>query len=381
MKRYYQIANLWFTIEGDEKGGGYKVITDYFKDKECLQTCDVIPMLNIEIAEDGRDEMNFKPECYSLSKRITFNHDTFHIKKQGRSYSVKNLFKRNKPTDVVLYVPSANSYGLKSKILGTLLGTEVCKHDLYSRFALSVTDYSSLWYIFAITLMKCSCVFVHSGMLALNNKGIVLSGTGGCGKTSTMMELVSNGSGYQYISEDFGIISSEGKLFDMQKKAAIYSTDVKWGNPILVKAINNLPSSLRREWNLKIKMGRIPVHHFSPKELFGDKIAKSANIEKVFFLRRVMSQGNATSRPLQYKEIAERIKNASFRELKELYEILCNIRAVGGQDYWSSYPSIQELESWYMSILEPVLEKVPCYELILPSDAKPNITANHIISL
>jgi hypothetical protein len=218
-------------------------------------------------------------------------------------------------------------------------------------------------------------------MLARDNKGIVLSGTGGCGKTSTMMELISNGSGYHYISEDFGIICSEGRIYDMQKKAAIYSTDVKWGNPILVNAVNSMPHSQKCEWSLKKRFGKIPVHHFSPRELFKDNIVSSAQLEKVFYLSRVMNDGNVSVISSDYKEIAERIKTASFRELKELYEILCNIRAVGGRDYWTSYPSIQDLEQWYLSILEPILEKVPCYELKLPYNAKPQDTVEQIISL
>ena len=380
MKKYYKVANLVFTISGNDNGNGYKAIADYFKDKECEKSS-TTPMLSIEVAEDDRDEMSFAPECYSLSKIITFNHNTYHVKKGGRSYTVKNLFDRNKPSEVILYVPKPNSYSLKGKIWGRFLGAEVCNHDVYTKFALSVTDYSNLWYIFAITLMKVGCVFVHSGMMALDSKGIVLSGTGGCGKTSTMMELISNDSGYQYISEDFGIISSDSKLYDMQKKAAIYLTDVDWGNPLLSKAINKLPKKQLKEWNWKKRIGKIPVHHFSPKELFGDNIAESAVLDKVFFLRRVMSKGQATSKPIEACEIAERIKSASFREIKELYEILSNIRAVGGKEYWDNYPAIQKLEEQYLSIITPALKNASCFELTLPSNAEPKLTAEYILSL
>lgn len=380
MKKYYKVANLVFTISGNDNGNGYKAIADYFKDKECEKS-EATPMLSIEVAEDNRNEMSFAPECYSLSKIITFNHDTFHVKKQGRSYTVKNLFNREKPTEVILYVPNVKTYGIKGKMLGYLFGSDVCNHDLYSRFTLSVTDYSSLWYIFAITLMKCGCVFVHSGMMAKDGVGIVLSGTGGCGKTSNMMELISNGSGYKYISEDFGIISKEGFLYDMQKKAAIYSTDVKWGNPILVNAIKSLPLIQRIEWNIKKRLGRIPVRYFSPKELFGDNIAPTARLDKIFYLRRVMTEGKASSSPMDKDEISERVKTASFRELKELYELLCNIRAVGGKTYWDNYPSVHELEDWYLSILKPVLTKARCFELVLPSNSNPKYTAEQIHTL
>lgn len=380
MKKYYKVANLVFTISGNDNGNGYNAIADYFKDKEFEKT-EATPMLCIEVAEDDHDEMSFAPECYSLSKIITFNQNTFHVKKNGRSYTVKNLFNKEVPTEVILYAPSPSSYGIKDKLSDMLRSQEVSNHDIKSKFVQSITDYSSMWYIFAVTLMKCGCVFVHSGMMAKDEKGIILSGTGGCGKTSTMMELISNGSGYQYLSEDFGIISSDGILYDMQKKAAIYQSDVKWGNPILVEAIKKLPKSLQREWNWKKKTGKNPVHYFSPKELFGANISPKSCVEKVFYLQRVMKEGPVTSRPIEAEEIAERIKTASFRELKEVYELLCNIRAVGGREYWENYPTIQDLEKWYLSILHPVLKKIRCYELVLPYNVKPNKTAEHILSI
>ena len=77
--------------------------------------------------------------------------------------------------------------------------------------------------------------------------------------------------------------------------------------------------------------------------------------------------------------IAERAKTASFRELKELYEILSNIRAVGGVEYYNDYPSVFELENQYTEIMYNAFKDVECYELLVPLRVNPKDTVKFII--
>lgn len=370
MTNHYQIADLHFTISGDN-GRYFKALTEYFAEKG-IEDVGAPSMLDIVVLEN--DDEDFEPECFSLAGSIAFNHSTFRIKKRHYTYTVSNLFDRAKPTRVLLK-PTVSWILTKALIAKP----EVDSHNKYRVFTSAVTNYTCLWYIFAITLMKKDQAFIHCGMMAnrKNKSGIILTGTGGCGKTSLMMELITNGS-YQYMAEDFGIVGKDGKLYDMQKSAAIYQSDVKWGNAYLKQAITNLPAMQRVEWKLKVSLKQNPLHYFSPSSIFGNDICRQSSLARVFYLKRAPKNTEITCKQLTAEAVAERAKTASFREMKELYEILGNIRAVGGEEYYVEYPSIHELEENYKAIFVSAFRNVSCYELQVPLNVNPKDTMKYI---
>ena len=86
-------------------------------------------------------------------------------------------------------------------------------------------------------------------------------------------------------------------------------------------------------------------------------------------------------RKISLEELADRIRFASFRELKELYELLTNIRAVSGTFYADSYPAVSELEDRYKAILMRGLEKANRIHLHLPLGVDPKDTAAIILKV
>lgn len=372
MTKHYQVANLFFTISGN--GGYYNALTEYFSDKE-IEDSQTRSMLDI-IVSDNEDE-GYSPDYFSLAGSVSFNKTSFRVKKKRFSYIVSDLFDVEKTTRVVLIPKKFSKLFQGAMALG---GGVVGEHSKYGVFTHDVANYSCLWYIFAMTLMKYDQLFIHCGMMSkeADNEGIILTGTGGCGKTSIMMELITN-SGYRYMAEDFGIVDKSGDLYDMQKKAAIYQTDVKWGNRYLKKAVSNLPFTQRLEWGLKKAAHRNPVHFFKPIEIFGNEVQNHSKLKKIFYLKRAQKGTEIQCRTLTSEQVAERAKTASFRELKELYEILGNIRAVGGDKYYDSYPSLFTIERKYKEILLSSLNGVDCKELEVPLNVKPKDTVKYIV--
>lgn len=375
----YQVANILFSISGE--GKYFDEITQYFSDKLISDQSPMVD-LTIRVASIGESEDSFSPEFFSLSKSLAFNMTTFRVRRKSFSYAVTNLFCHDLPTEVVLY-PHQRHGALGSVLISIysyLFGSTVGRHTEQQGFVQDVANYNCLWAIFAITLMKKNCAFVHSGMMSRNKKGLILTGTGGCGKTSTMMELLSSNE-WGYIAEDFGILQADTTMYDMQKKAAVYQSDIKWGNPILTKAFYNLSASERMEWEFKNKIGKNPVRYFKPTELFGNRIVHESTLEKTVFLMRTNNNAGISFASITSDEMAHRVTSASFREIREIYEVLCNIRAVGGKKYWSSYPSIDELENRYCEIVKKAFDKTLCYELIIPSNVDPKETASRILQL
>ena len=69
-----------------------------------------------------------------------------------------------------------------------------------------VLSYSLFWYIFNISLLKKNKSFIHAGIYSnSSDEATIITGTGGCGKTSTLFKLLEDNKS-KYISEDFGII-------------------------------------------------------------------------------------------------------------------------------------------------------------------------------
>lgn len=367
----YKVANILFSIEGC--GSYYDALTNYFSEKATAESGKqdlIIKVYPIDAEVD-----NFLPDYYSLSGSIAFNHSSFFIRKKNYSYIVSNLFDNNKPTDVILIPHHADIFERMKSMIRVITFSKYTKYDSFTE---KVAAYDCLWYIFAITLMKKNCVFVHSGMMSKDNLGVILTGTGGCGKTSTMMELITS-SEFKYMAEDFGILDVSGIMYDMQKKAAIYQSDVKWGNKYLLSVVRKLKYGDRLFWNFKNLLKMNPCHLFKPSEIFEDNIEHASKVKDVFFLQRTLPTASIICNIANHDHIAERIKTASFRELKELYEILSNIRAVGGEKYYADYPSITELERKYVRIITQALEHTKCYELVVPLKVKPSLTVKEVL--
>lgn len=378
MCNYYSIGDMIVSIEGNENSNYFLEFTKYFEDKKIDNHDDAERALIIEIRDLSDDNLFFNPKLFSLSGSIAFNEHWFRIRKGIFSYAVGNLFDEHKPTELVLFPRNKKFDGIK-RIGSSLLGSTVGDHNKYERFVSRIANYSCLWYIFALSFMKKRSVFAHCGMMAKDGSGILLTGTGGCGKTSTMIELITN-SGYSFMAEDFGILREDGMLFDMQKKAAIYQSDVKWGNKYLTGAISKLSGFERIGWAYKDAFGLNPHHYFLPSEIFGTKIAHKAELKEAYILQRTPKGTQLRCSEISNNELADRMKTASFREIKELYEVLSNIRAVGGDEYYKYYPDVFELERRYLDIAGKALDKVACYELAVPLNVDPKETASELLA-
>jgi len=376
MVTYYRVGDLCFSVEGS--GKYYDAFADYFSDALRSEVKDSDCMLKIHLLGQ-KEKMKINERFYAVSTSIAFNKDTYRINNSPNyTYAVKSLFQFDRPTEVWVKPKK----GSKSERFFSVPPFRLLfsHHDKYNVFVKRIANYSCLWYIFAITLMKLDSVFIHSGMVGKDDGGIILTGTGGCGKTSTMAELIS-GHGWKYVAEDFGILAGDGRLRLMQKKASVHGSDIKWGDPYLNRAVKGLGPVKKFEWKMKKLLGRNPSNLFKPSEIFGEDIRDGAPLTTVAFLSRVRGINEPEMKRISVSEIAERMRFASFRELKELYEILTNIRAVSGDTYADAYPKVSELEDRYISILKRALEGANLLHLNLPLGVDPKDTARLILDV
>lgn len=362
----YEIAGIGITIEGN--GEYAEAFRDYFKSEE-KSILDENPLLRICI-ENSPDEIMIPAKYYSLSATIAFNDSDYYVKKKDFVYSVSNLFDKEK--QVVLKLCYTRKNSMKNRALTFMRPNNVGVCKKQNKFVDSIMNYEVFLYIFAVLLMRRGKIFVHCGIVEHLNKAIVLAGTGGCGKTSTLFSFLQN-KDFKYIAEDFGILGDDGNVYYMQKKMAVYQSDAKYKNPDVMKALKKLPFRHRMHWGLFRLMKMNPRYRFIPQQLFGeDRVAKKGKTDIIVYMSRIPQNASVSKQDIKIEELCTKIRNASFRELRELIEILYNIRAVGDENTRKAYPAVSELEKEYDEVLKQVLSNKVTGVLEVPLKVNPD---------
>ena len=353
------------SIQG--KGIYAESLRNYFQTEEILTPSESV-LLQV-VVENDPAKVAVPAKYYSLSGKIAFNSAAYCVQEEGYVYSISNLFSITEP--VVLRICCTKKRGLKNQIRALRSPHSVGLGRVQDRFVDSVMNYSCFLYIFAILLMRQDKVFVHCGIFENAGNAYVMCGTGGCGKTSTLLDALQR-DGIKYLAEDFGILGKDGKAYYMPKKMAIYQSDAKYKNPDVIKGLKKLPLTYRAHWKFFELCKRNPRYRFAPEELLGkERVAKEGKLHKILYMSRVRQDMALTREDIDIDELCTKIRHASFRELKQLSEILNNIRAVGDARIRDSYPELTQLELRYEQLLKAILASRNIGWLQVPLKAKP----------
>jgi len=369
-KTFYEIAEVVIAIEGSNECA--EELRKYFEQEKIgSSNCTE----NFLIQVNMEDNIEERVEYWSLSKSIAFNEFEYRVNKKHFVYSVSNLFNKNEKT--ILRINWKRKDSILNYLIGHLRPKGIGAYKNSEMFVDSVMNYEVFLYVFPFVLMKYNKVFIHSGVITQGNEAVIMAGTSGCGKTSALMEFL-NRSGCKYVADDFGILDSSGQAWFIPKKTAIYQSDAKYGNMHIVKALKNISLKEKFFWQVFKLLGLNPRCRFSPYELFNEVgISKKAKLKKLVYLTRKNTKDfNKTS--ITHEEITERIMISSFRELKELNNILGNIRSDGDDDIRVNYPAMEILQEQYKTILYEALKEVEVGLLELPINAVPSDIVDNI---
>lgn len=363
--KYYQIAGINMSIQGE--GIYAESLCSYFQTEEIQVPSE--PVLLQIIVENDPAKVAIPAKYYSLSGKIAVNDTAYCVQEQGYVYSVSNLFSTTE--SVELRICCTRRKSLRSQIRALKSPHSVGLGRAQDRFVDSVMNYACFLYIFAVLLMRQDKIFVHCGIFKNAGSAFVMCGTGGCGKTSALLAALQK-NGFKYLAEDFGILGKDGKAYYMPKRMAIYQSDAKYKNPDVVKGLKALPLIYRMHWKLFELCKRNPRYRFAPMELFGEeRVAKEGILHKVLYVSRVRQDMALTCEDITIDELCTKIRHASFRELKQLSEILNNIRAVGDEAIRNSYPELTQLEMRYEQLLKAILADRNIGWLKVPLKANP----------
>jgi energy-coupling factor transporter ATP-binding protein EcfA2 len=322
-KKIFSVAEIVIEINGSEEL--CDLLANHFLGSEIMSSSESVDLImSFSPIKSFDDEMYY----YSLSGKIGFNNDSFFVKGNEFILLAENLFGEGQSKISIYHSTSKLNLNTIKNIILTVFSTKgFVNHN--NNVINSLMSYSSFYYVFHLVLLKKEKAFIHASVASVNGKGILITGTSGCGKTSTLFELLSNISN-KFIAEDFGIISNEGFTYYNPKMASIYNSDIAHGNEDLINFKKNIMSSLDTLlWWISIILKRNPLRRVSPLTLLSSsRIERTVKLDTVYFFQ-LSNNNSILYSQIDIDEGVERMLKASFRELRALYELLYNIESVG----------------------------------------------------
>ena len=185
--------------------------------------------------------------------------------------------------------------------------------------------------------------------------------------------------GWKYIAEDFGVICADGSIWQIPKRGAISAEDVSYGSSRLIKLIDQLPRVQKVRWNYFSKKGVNPIIAPSLDELYGkENIAQYAKLCKIVYVARSTNE-RIVKKCVSIDEMTSRIKGASFRVIREMYNILYNIQAVADEEIRKNFLEPMDIEKRYCDIISRALENAEYSVLEVPIKVNPNLIKEYVV--
>lgn len=343
-RRYFDVAGLGMIIEGNNEWTAeyWKYFSSIEVEKEIKPSFLVIRIVN---------EINIIERYTSLSHAIQFNENEFVVKKGDYQYKIENLFGQG---TTVVEICHKNVKTLKHKIKNMIGIAEHATNSIKEGVVNHIMGYDFMLWVIPVALMKYDRLFFHCGAMEKDGKAVIITGTGGSGKTGTQLLAMSD-YGYRYMADDFCILSSSGMAYYFPKKIKIYQSDIEYKNKFIYSAYKKLPVTKRINWQILKKMNKDPRGEFYIEKVFKpDEVVKSAPIGEIIYVARTNSKA-INEYMIEDREFSKRTRLASFREIRELYNILSNICSAGDERIRECYPEWRDLEEKYEEIMIKIL--------------------------
>jgi hypothetical protein len=313
---FYKFGPLLVDMQGDQR-----LISALAQDFESYRTLDAGDAdLRIQITEQSPP---FIADFYIGKGRNAFGDRCIYIDKSPYfSYVIEGLFEKEAPTIFTLILKRPGWTRRSIDTLKGLLGVEYSNR--YKLLRMLVANYSLLWSVIAITLLKKDVAFVHAGAVSRDGGITLIAGTGGGGKTSATMQLIERAG--TFVSEDFGMLGADGRVYYSPKAISFYESDLRWGGATStwVKQSFNTPDRLRW-WVLVRLLRRNPLVKVPPQIMFPQTLAEGV-VGKAVYLRRLSGE-NIKGEVIDAEQFAERASWASLREMMPFLEVLCRVQA------------------------------------------------------
>lgn len=225
--------------------------------------------------------------------------------------------------------------------------------------------YNIFDYLTQVANLACGQTYVHASSFCKGQRAVGIFAWGGIGKTTAMLKMVLK-DGWQFLSDDLGLIDADGCLWRSPKRIQIYAYNLV-GQPQLREALLSRRSLLDRtswEWR-RLRYGTHKVRRrVSAEEIFGASgVARSAPLTDAVFAERVAGSAFSLT-PIPVEAFSARCAAIVMSEIQPYGEILNAIHSAGYQHL----PAYQEMQACARELIataltkrgiQPVLWKIP----------------------
>jgi hypothetical protein len=303
--------------------------------------------LEILLTGESLEGAPYAPATYSAKQHFSFT-DRAYRSDEPMLHVVTDLFNAG-PT-----------------VLAMAAGSEARIERMKQRFGRAVRShpalsYSLLWYVVHATLLKAKATSVHAASWAKDDRAVLVSGTGGSGKTSLLLEQLRQ-PGTRYLSEDFGIVDALGHVYRSPKSLSLYASDLRQLGWDVTRISRPWTSRDKLRWRGHMMAGSNPMARVPVPELYPD--GEGARLDTAIFLIREAASAFLITK-VEVDELAVRMTDVVFREEKRLLEVTRLIHA--NQPPGGLWPAAFDLVTQTGDLIRSSLSHATCWVARVPA--------------
>lgn len=202
-------------------------------------------------------------------------------------------------------------------------------------------------------LLEQGAGFLHSSSAVRNNDGVVFTGWGGAGKTSTCVQLVKNYN-WNFASDDLTLVSDHGEFVPYTKSMQIYPYNVEDETNVIFESRGSLD---RLQWDAlqKLKGKKGVRRRVSPERYFGSVSQRKEPVSvatAVYLLREERDELVSVSESSEM--LAQRASSTICHEFDEYMWLLRVMNAAAPGYFMSPTEFIENSRRVYQSFFEEV---------------------------
>jgi hypothetical protein len=212
------------------------------------------------------------------------------------------------------------------------------------------------------------CAIVHgSAVRSPEGRGILVTGTGGVGKTSLMLGLVRE-RGWRFMSDDIAFVGADGRLWLNGAYPKIYAYNAIGDGSLGAAVMAGRSVADKLQWSIRQRMGRSRVRRrMDPRKLGTAGVAPNAPLERVYVIcRRARSSiGMEEIAPAAAVEMSMSLIQAEYGVIvNHLHWQQFNAGVLGQQPA----PALESILGGMRSTLQCALGGAQCFLLNVPLD-------------